>query len=88
MPPTVRSLPCCLRAVAAMLLACIGSAASAAEGGLYIAGAGFSFQQAAERALAQNVGGSRFFVLTLPPSSVCVNEWSRPTACCWCASAT
>ncbi len=37
-----------------------------AEGGLYIADARFSFTQAAERALAKNTGGQRFFVLALP----------------------
>jgi len=36
------------------------------EGGLYIAGEGFSFQAAAERALAQNPGGRKFFLLSLP----------------------
>jgi hypothetical protein len=40
------------------------------EGGLYIAGgAGFSFQQAAERGIAQNPGGQRFFLLSLPPQT-------------------
>jgi hypothetical protein len=39
------------------------------DGGLYIAGAGFSFEQAANRALAQNARGTRFFVLALPPAA-------------------
>lgn len=36
------------------------------QGGLYIAGSGFSFAVAAERGLQQNPGGRRFFVLVLP----------------------
>ena len=43
------------------------SAAAPTEGGVYIAGDGFTFQQAAERGLAQNPRGQRFFVLVLPP---------------------
>jgi hypothetical protein len=40
------------------------------EGGLYIAGAaGFKFLQAAERGLAQNPGGQRFFLLAVPPQT-------------------
>jgi hypothetical protein len=40
------------------------------EGGLYIAGAaGFKFLQAAERGLAQNPGGRRFFLLAVPPQT-------------------
>jgi hypothetical protein len=39
------------------------------EGGLYIAGDGFSLEQAAERGLAQNPNGQRFFVLVLSPST-------------------
>ncbi len=46
-------------------LAMAGTAGTqAAEGGLYIAGAGFSFEAAAERALAQNPAGRRAFLLT------------------------
>lgn len=54
-------------AVGALLAgaACMTSA-TAAEGGLYIAGDGFSFETAAQRGLAQNPGGRRFFLLTLP----------------------
>ena len=66
MPLTPRHPARCRRAAAAVTLACVGTAWAASEGGLYIAGAGFSFQQAAERALAQNPGGNRFFLLTLP----------------------
>lgn len=39
------------------------------EGGVYIAGNGFTFQQAAERGIAQNSGGQRFFVLAVPPET-------------------
>jgi hypothetical protein len=62
----------------ALLLACIGTASAAAEGGLYIAGTGFSFQQAAERALAQNSGNSRFFLLTLPPEAGALGSRATP----------
>jgi hypothetical protein len=61
----------CLRACLAAWLALAGAAAALAqsEGGLYVAGAGFSFQAAAERAMSQNPGGRRFFLLTLPPEA-------------------
>jgi hypothetical protein len=63
----------------AELIAALGAAACLAgavpatalaqdEGGLYIAGSGFTFEQAAGRALAQNPKGQRFFVLALPPN--------------------
>ena len=39
------------------------------EGGLYIAGAGFSFQTAANRGIEQNPGGRQFFLLSLPPET-------------------
>ena len=41
----------------------------AAEGGLYIADKSFSFQVAVQRAMAQNPGGRRFFVLAVPPQT-------------------
>jgi hypothetical protein len=44
-----------------------GAALAQTEGGLYIAGDGFTFQEAAERAMSQNPGGQRFFVLAIPP---------------------
>lgn len=44
-------------------------AAAPPEGGLYIADGSFSFEVAAERALAQNPRGARFFVLALPPET-------------------
>lgn len=36
---------------------------------MYIAGNGFTLEQAATRGLAQNPGGQRFFVLVLPPNT-------------------
>ena len=48
--------------IAAVLLAA-AAAAQPAQGGLYIAGDGFSFETAAQRGLAQNPGGRRFFLL-------------------------
>ena len=48
---------------------CAASAFAQTEGGLYIAGSGFTFQQAAERAMAQNPGGQRFFLLSIPPET-------------------
>lgn len=65
-------LKCCLPVLAALLSACHAAPARAqapAEGGLYIAGAEFGFQVAAQRALAQNPPGRRFFVLALPPET-------------------
>jgi len=53
----------------AALVAMLGAATAAraqSEGGLYIAGSGFSFAVAAERGLQQNPGGRRFFLLALP----------------------
>jgi hypothetical protein len=57
--------------IAAAWAAALPAAAPAqTEGGLYIAGgAGFTFQQAAERGIAQNPGGRRFFLLSLPPET-------------------
>jgi hypothetical protein len=75
---TLCSTSWCRHATAAMLLAWAGAVAAAAEGGLYIAGSGFSFQQAAERALAQNPGGARFFVLSLPDEAAALSERAPP----------
>jgi hypothetical protein len=44
-------------------------ASAQTEGGLYIAGYGFSFQEVADRAIAQNPGRQRFFLLSLPPQT-------------------
>jgi len=66
--PTVRiSLSSTFAAVVAAV--CAAAASAQSEGGLYIAGAGFSFQAAAERAMSQNAGGRRFFLLSLPPET-------------------
>lgn len=55
-------------AVTALATAVMAAAppAPGAQGGLYIAGDGFSFEAAAQRGLAQNPGARRFFLLTLP----------------------
>lgn len=54
---------------AASLGLCSAPMAAPTEGGLYIAGAGFSFKTAANRGLSQNPGGRRFFLLSLPPET-------------------
>lgn len=66
------------RAAALGALLCLAGAAAAADGGLYIAGDGFSFRTAAERAMAQNPGARRFFLLALPPEAAALGE--RATA--------
>lgn len=69
-----------LRACLAAGLAVAGASAASApsEGGLYIAGAGFSFEVAAERGMAQNPGGRRFFLLTLPPEAAALGASASP----------
>jgi hypothetical protein len=63
----------------ALLVAAGGaSMAQTGEGGLYVAGAEFSFQRAAERGLAQNPGGRRFFLLTLPPQAGALRRNATP----------
>jgi hypothetical protein len=62
--------------LAATLL--VAAAWARSEGGLYIAGAGFSFQAAAERALSQNPGGRRFFLLSVPPETAALAATARP----------
>jgi hypothetical protein len=57
-----------------------GTAVAQDEGGLYIAGSGFSFEQAASRALAQNPKGQRFFVLALPPNSAALTKGAPQSA--------
>jgi hypothetical protein len=57
-----------------------GTAVAQDEGGLYVAGSGFSFEQAASRALAQNPKGQRFFVLALPPNSAALTKGAPPSA--------
>jgi hypothetical protein len=61
------------------LAASLSTAASAqTEGGLYIAGAGFSFQEAAQRGISQNPGGRRFFLLSLPPEAGALASTATP----------
>jgi len=74
----LRSTLWCRRATVAGLLAWVGATAAASEGGLYIAGAGFSFQQAAQRAMAQNPGGRRFFLLALPEQAATLGDRATP----------
>lgn len=50
------------------------------EGGLYVAGDGFSFQAAAQRALSQNPRGARFFVLALPPQTAALRAANGASA--------
>lgn len=56
------------------------SALAQDEGGLYIAGSGFSFEQAANRGLAQNPKGQRFFVLALPPNATALTKAAPKSA--------
>ena len=63
---------------AAAALALVSAASAQSEGGLYIAGDGFSFQVAAQRALAQNPNGQRFFLLTLPPETTALQRNAPP----------
>jgi hypothetical protein len=63
---------------AAAALALTAAASAQSEGGLYIAGDGFSFQVAAQRALAQNPLGQRFFLLTLPPETAALQRNAAP----------
>jgi len=67
-----RSNPLVLGRLLVAFAVCLAAAAAVAqqpEGGVYIAGDGFSFAQAAGQALEQNAGGQRFYVLALPPES-------------------
>jgi hypothetical protein len=57
-----------------------GSALAQDEGGLYIAGDGFSFEQAAEQGLARNPKGQRFFVLALPPNTSALTSAATKSA--------
>jgi len=66
------------RGAALAALLCLAGGTEAAEGGLYIAGDGFSFQTAAQRALAQNPGGRGFFLLTLPSEAAALTTGATP----------
>ncbi len=77
MSPSGRLHSGCL---ALALTASLSTAASAqTEGGLYIAGAGFSFQEAAQRGISQNPGGRRFFLLSLPPEAGALASTATPS---------
>jgi hypothetical protein len=56
-------------AIAAAVCAAAAAPAHALEGGVYIAGDGFSFSKAAAQALRANPSGQRFFLLVLPPQT-------------------
>jgi len=56
-----------IRWLALVVLTLPGFATAQVEGGLYIAGNGFSLEQAVSTSLAQNPAGQRFFLLVLPP---------------------
>jgi len=58
-----------IRWLALVALILPGFATAQVEGGLYIAGNGFSLEQAVSTSLAQNPGGQRFFLLVLPPNT-------------------
>jgi hypothetical protein len=70
----------CLASAALIACALPSTALAQDEGGLYIAGYGFSFEQAANRALAQNPQGQRFFVLALPPNTDALKQESPKSA--------
>jgi hypothetical protein len=69
MSRTFACVPWCLRRLALVAFALPVLAAAQTEGGVYIAGDGFTLEQAATRGLAQNPGGQRFFLLVLPPNT-------------------
>lgn len=69
-----------LSAAAWIASAVPGTALAQDEGGLYIAGSGFSFEQAANRALTQNPKGQRFFVLALPPNAAALTKAAPKSA--------
>jgi hypothetical protein len=74
-----RPWPTLASSVLAVLALCAAPAVNAqSEGGLYIAGEGFGFDAAAERALAQNPGGRRFFLLSLPAQAAALSPRATP----------
>jgi len=50
-----------------------GPVSAQSQGGLYIAGDGFSFQAAAEQGMANNPHGRRFFLLSIPPETAALS---------------
>ena len=67
------------RAATFAALLCVAAGTAAAQGGLYIAGDDFSFKTAAERGIAQNPGGRRFFVLVLPGQAAALGARATPS---------
>ena len=59
----------CIAVAAAICVGTVASAGAQSEGGLYIAGAGSTFQQAAQKGIKNNPRGQRFFMLSLPPET-------------------
>ena len=63
-----------VRLVAGISVAALpGTVSAQPEGGLYIAGDGFSFQVAAEQGMAKNPRGRRFFLLSIPPETAALS---------------
>ena len=54
---------------AAICAGVVATTEARSEGGLYIAGAGSTFQQAAQKGIKNNPRGQRFFLLSLPPET-------------------
>ncbi len=77
--PPASTLLKCLSTAAFIACSLPMTATAQDEGGLYIAGYGFSFEQAANRGLSQNPKGQRFFVLALPPGTAALMR-SAPEA--------
>ncbi len=79
MSPSGRPHPWWLALTLYFALCLPGAASAQSEGGLYVAGDGFSFRQAAESGLKQNPGGRRFFLLTLPAEARALGSKATPT---------
>ncbi|RPH60499.1 MAG: hypothetical protein EHM83_14360 [Burkholderiales bacterium] len=69
-----------LGAAALIAFAWPATALAQDQGGLYIAGYGFNFEQAAEQGLARNPQGQRFFVLALPPHTAALTTAATQSA--------
>ena len=55
------------------------SASAQAEGGLYVAGAGFGFEEAVAGGLSRNPDGQRFFLLALLPQTEALTTRASPS---------
>jgi hypothetical protein len=62
------------RLAGAALLAVSLAALAQDEGGLYIADKQFAFERVAQRAIAANPNGQRFFVLAVPPQTAAMTR--------------